>query len=75
MIGQHIRWNKYTFYSNKKHYRQTKGTAMGTKFAPMYATLVIGYLEEILFDKINVKYGIQFTNEFVKKNWKRFLDE
>ena len=40
---------------------------MGTKFAPVHATLVIGYLEEILYDKMNVKYGIQFTNEFVKK--------
>ena len=29
---------------------------MGTKFVPLYATLVIGYLEEILYDKINVKY-------------------
>ena len=37
---------------------------MGTKFAPVY--LVIGYLEEILYDKINVKYGIQVMNEFVK---------
>ena len=55
-----------TFCFNNKHHRQTKGTAMGTKFAPVYATLVIGYLEEILYDKINVKYGIQFTNEFVK---------
>ena len=63
-----------TFCFNRKHYRQTKGMAMGTKFAPVYATLVIGYLEEILYDKINVKYGIQLTNEFVKK-WKRFLDD
>ena len=63
-----------TFCFNSKHYRQTKGTAMGTKFAAVYATLVIGYLEEILYDKINVKYGIQFTNKFVKK-WNRFLDD
>ena len=37
-----------TFYFNGEHYRQRKGTAMGTKFAPVYATLVIGYLEETL---------------------------
>ena len=60
------------FCFDSKHYRQTKGMAMGTKFAPVYATLVIRYLEEILYDKINVKYGIQVMNEFVK-NWKRFL--
>ena len=47
---------------------------MGTKFAHVYATLVIGYLEEILYEQINVKYGIQFTYEFVK-NWKRFLGD
>ena len=47
---------------------------MCTKFAPVYATLVIGYLEEILYEKINAKYGNQFTNEFIK-NWKRFLDD
>ena len=35
-----------TFCFNEKIFRQTKGTAMGTKFAPVYATLVIGYLEE-----------------------------
>ena len=27
-----------------------------------------------MYDKINVKYGIQSTNEFVK-NWKLFLDD
>ena len=46
----------------------------GAKFAPGYATLVIGYLEKIWYDEINVKYGVQFTNEFVK-NWKRILDD
>ena len=41
--------------TNNKHYRQTKVTAMGTKFAPVYAALVIGYREEILNDEINIK--------------------
>ena len=66
--------NKNKFRFNGKHYRQTKGAAMGTKFAPVYATLAIGYLEEMLYKKINAKYGNQFTNEFIK-NWKRFLDD
>ena len=39
------------------NYRQTKGMEMGIKFAPVYATLVIGYLEEILYEKTNAKYG------------------
>ena len=46
--GIEIILNNNTFRFNGKHYHQTKGTAMGTKFAPVYATLVIGYLEEIL---------------------------
>ena len=32
-----------TFQFNDKYYRQVKGTAMGTKCAPTYATLVLGY--------------------------------
>ena len=38
--------NNNTLRFNGKHYRQTEGTAMGTKFAPVYAYLVIGYLED-----------------------------
>ena len=38
-----------TFYFNGNYYRQRKGTAKGTKFAPVYATLIIGYLEEKLY--------------------------
>ena len=30
------------------YYNQIRGTAMGTKFAPTYATLVLAYLEEKL---------------------------
>ena len=33
-----------TFSFNQAHYKQVKGTAMGTKVAPVYATLTIGYL-------------------------------
>ena len=41
---------------------------MGTKFAPIYATLTIGYLEVKQF------FGDEFGNYFVT-NWKRFLDD
>lgn len=34
-----------TFSFNGKYYLQLKGTAMGTKMAPTYATLTLGYLE------------------------------
>ena len=41
-------------------YRQEKGTAMGTKFAPVYATLTIGYLEEKLNTIIETNYDTEF---------------
>jgi hypothetical protein len=45
------------FYFDGKFYRQKRGTAMGTKMAPTYATLVLGYLEHILYNysEINQK--------------------
>ena len=63
-----------TFYFNGEHYRQRKGTAMGTKFAPVYATLVIGYLEETLYGKVANQFGQQF-GEYFMKFWNRFLDD
>jgi hypothetical protein len=35
-----------------KFYQQKRGTAMGTKMAPTYATLVLGYLEHILYEQL-----------------------
>ena len=63
-----------TFYFNGEHYRQRKGTAMGTKFAPVYATLVMGYLEETLYRKVANDFGQQF-GEYFMKFWNRFLDD
>ena len=40
-----------------KFYHQKTGTAMGTKVAPTYATLVMGYLEVKLYERLNIKYG------------------
>ena len=47
---------------------------MGTKMAPTYATLFLGHLEQILYTKLEAKYGNEFSN-YIKKNWKRFLDD
>ena len=63
-----------SFFFGGKNYLQIKGTAMGTKFAPTYATLVMGYLEQKLYRTMEQKYGIQFTRDF-EKSWKRFLDD
>ena len=65
--------NNY-FHSTEIFYQQIKGTAMGTKFAPTYATLILGYLEEILYTKIEYKYDKQYA-DFLKQFLKRFLDD
>lgn len=48
---------------------------MGTKMAPVYATLTLGYLEEkILYPRIENRFGRQILNYF-KENFRRFLDD
>ena len=53
---------------------QIKGTAMGTKMAPTYATLVLAYLEEQLYKKLEEEKGQEFSN-FIKNNFHRYLDD
>jgi len=57
-----------TFHFNNKYYLQTKGTAMGTKMAPNYANLVLAYLEECLYEKLQNKYGTVYGN-FIENNF------
>ena len=47
---------------------------MGTKIAPIYATLEMGFLEKQLYQRIEEKYGEATKTEFIK-NLKRFLDD
>ena len=65
--------NNYFFF-NDTYFLQTKGTAMGTKFAPIYATLVLGYLEETLYRKVEDVFDLNFKSYF-EKNFKRILDD
>ena len=53
------------FEHNMRYFKQLQGTAIGTKFAPPYAILFMGYLE----DKI--------LNSFVEKPlvWWRYIDD
>lgn len=37
-------------------YKQKFGTATGTKVAPTYATLILGFLEEKLHQNFSVEY-------------------
>ena len=48
-----------TFQFNDKYYIQISGTAMGTKRAPKYATLTMGFLEEEI---LNLKLVETFWN-------------
>jgi hypothetical protein len=46
----------------------------GIKMAPTYATLVLGYLEHILYEQLLNSYGQEFAS-YVRQSWKRFLDD
>lgn len=63
-----------TFHFDNKFYKQIQGTAMGTKMAPTYATLVMGYLETLLYKEYEKLYGTEERDKFIK-TFKRFLDD
>ena len=63
-----------TFVFNGTNYIQTKGTAMGTKFAPNYATLTLGFLEIRLFHVLTVNLG-HTTASIIKSCYYRYLDD
>ena len=50
-----IRSESNNFLFDNKMFRQISGTAMGTKFAPPYACLTMGYLEETMLFPITLK--------------------
>jgi hypothetical protein len=64
----------WKFSTGMSAYRQKRGTVMGNKMAPIYATLVLGYLEHILYEQLLNNYGQEFAS-YVRQNWKRFLDD
>ena len=66
--------NNNHFFFDDRYFLQIKGTAMGTKVAPTYATLVMGFLEEKLYRKIDTQYDTAFS-EYIRNNWKRYLDD
>ena len=47
---------------------------MRTKIAPIYATLVLGYLEETLYRKVEDVFDLNFKT-YIEENFKRFLDD
>ena len=63
-----------SFHFNDSYFLQTKGTAMGSKFAPIFATLVLAYLEEKMYTKSEEEFGSDFR-QYLEANYKRFLDD
>ena len=63
-----------TFTFDDRIFLQKKDTAMGTKMAHSYATLVLGYLEKELYSQVSEKMGEE-TSHHVYTNWRGFLDD
>ena len=63
-----------TFEFNNNSFIQILGTTMGTKFAPVYANLVLAFLEETLYKNVEDTYGKDFADKF-RLTWKRYLDD
>ncbi|KAL5010151.1 hypothetical protein ScPMuIL_012456 [Solemya velum] len=59
-----------TFNFDGQTYEQMKGTAMGTKVAPTYANLVMGYLEYKLYEKVKDEFDDDFK-QYILGQWKR----
>ena len=62
------------FHFDNQFFLQTKGTAMGTKVAPTYATLVMDFLEEKLYSVLPDVID-EDTSKYIRENWKRYLDD
>ena len=63
-----------TLCLNGEYYRQLIETVVGTKYAPAYAALSLGYFEVSLWEKICNLCPKWAANVF-KRNYKRFLDD
>ena len=55
-------------------YFHTSGTAMGTKMAPTYAILVMGYLETKLYVKVKELFNNDVAN-IIQERWTRYIDD
>ncbi len=62
------------FHFDGQHFKQIKGTAMGTKMAPSYVNLVLAYLEEKMYSDIKSKHTEEYSS-YIKDNFLRYLDD
>jgi hypothetical protein len=63
--------NYFTFEDSI--YLQQSGTAMGTKVAPTYATLVMGFLEHNMYGQIHDNFPR--SADSIMNSWRRYLDD
>ena len=66
--------NNNTFQFNNTNFIQILGTAMGTKMAPVYANLTLGFLEKYLYQDVNTNFPNIDENIFIN-SWKRYIDD
>ena len=66
--------NNSLCFNDIYNFLRTKGTAMGTKFAPVYATLVFAHLEEKIYEKSEADFNQTFSL-YLETNLKRFFDD
>ena len=59
------------FLFNNYYFKQIKGTAMGTKVASTYATLVLAFLEEKMYKTVKIE-RIKSSQNILKNNGKDF---
>ena len=60
----------------EKMFNQVMETAMGTKFAPPYANLSVGFLEEtVLFPVELLKYFSHENYNLIEELFKRYMDD
>ena len=66
---------KNNFFQFKDEiYLQKSGTAMGTKMAPTYAILVMGFLEENMYTRLKNIYPSEIAEE-ITYGWIRYIDD
>ena len=65
--------NNISFFDGE-YRRQNHGCAMGSHKSPPYASLAVGYIENVAYDNLLVTKGTEYA-DYVKLMLRRFLDD
>ena len=66
--------NNNISYFDGQYRRQTHGCAMGSHDSPPYASIAVGYVEKVTYDRLHSSHGEDLAN-YVRKMLRRFLDD